>query len=116
MPLEQRIGGAEFSENFVVGHGRKRALGCAASGFNMTCWTSRLRVPKAALIEAAKSDGATALPVSSTSGEPMRLMGWAIALAAAGLTPAAAAQGPATPLASAPAPAAATTATPSAGT
>ena len=41
----------------------------------------------------------------------MRLMGWAIALAAAGLTPAAAAQAPA----SAPAPAAAT-ATPPAGT
>jgi cytochrome c oxidase subunit 2 len=46
----------------------------------------------------------------------MRLIGWAIALAAAGLTPAAAAQGPATPPASAPAPAAATTATPPAGT
>ena len=45
----------------------------------------------------------------------MRLMGWAIALAAAGLTPAAAAQAPATPPASAPAPAAAT-ATPPAGT
>jgi cytochrome c oxidase subunit 2 len=42
-------------------------------------------------------------------------MGWAIALAAAGLTPAAAAQAPATPPASAPAPAAAT-ATPPAGT
>ena len=45
----------------------------------------------------------------------MRLIGWAIALAAAGLTPAAAAQGPATPPASAPAPAA-TIATPPAGT
>jgi cytochrome c oxidase subunit 2 len=45
----------------------------------------------------------------------MRLIGWAIALAAAGLTPAVAAQAPATPPASAPAPAA-TTATPPAGT
>src|SRR5205085_11296982 len=50
-------------------------------------------------------------PVPSTSGEQMRLIGWAIALAAAGLTPAAAAQAPA----NAPAPAA-TAATPPAGT
>jgi cytochrome c oxidase subunit II len=42
----------------------------------------------------------------------MRLMGWAIALAAAGLTPAAAAQAPA----NTPAPAVSTTATPAAGT
>jgi hypothetical protein len=35
MPLEQRIGGAEFGKDLVVGHhGRERPLGPSAKPFN----------------------------------------------------------------------------------
>src|SRR4029078_370740 len=59
----------------------------------------RLRLRKAAPIE-PRSRGASAVAVPPLQGLTMRLIGWAIALAAAGLTPAAA-QAPA----SSPAPA-----------
>src|SRR5580765_1289225 len=70
----------------------------------MRCWRRRLRVRKATPIERATPMGAPApaSPNRMPTGVKMKLIGWAIALAAAGLTPAAA-QGPA----SSPAPAAA---------
>src|SRR5207237_9171614 len=56
----------------------------------ITSWSTRLRAAKPAPIERPKSGCASACPVPGTAGVSMRLIGWAIALAAAGLTPAAA--------------------------
>ena len=97
MAFEQRVGGAEFRENFIVGHHVwMRPLGCRTAAFN-TRAKCRLRLPEPAPIGVAKFGGASSrAPVPTTSpGVKMRLIGLAIALAAAALTPAAA-QAPAT--------------------
>src|SRR5206468_2704223 len=89
MTLEQSVGCPEFGENVVVAHhGLRRPLG--RFGQRAKC---RLRLRKAAPIE-PRNPGAPAFAVPPLQGTLMRLIGWAIALAAAGLTPAAA-QGPA---------------------
>src|SRR5438477_13182423 len=56
----------------------------------MTSWISRLRLSKPAPIEPANPGAHPRSQFHALSGVQMRLIGWAIALAAAGLTPAAA--------------------------
>jgi cytochrome c oxidase subunit 2 len=86
--LEQRIGVAELGEDFVVGHHWDRAIKPLRQLFQVP-----LEGLQSLAYRAAKSTGRDPRvlgPKRMPTGVKMRLIGWAIALAAAGLTPAAA--------------------------
>ena len=58
MSLEQGVGGAEFGQDLVVAHHRQRRLGRAREPLQHLARKTRLRLRKAAPIEAANSRGA----------------------------------------------------------
>lgn len=95
MPLQKGIGGAEFAEDFVIAHhGWDPPLGRSGRSFNIATndildqWLEAL---KTRAYRASQIRGAQPRSLfHALSGVQMRLIGWAIALAAAGLTPAAA--------------------------
>src|SRR5206468_4463533 len=75
-----------------------RRLGLLAKPINI-CRKTRLRLHQAAPIEAPNQEARfhAFLPNAFVTGVTMRLIGWAIALAATGLTPAAAQTPPSAP-------------------
>src|SRR5256885_16439287 len=91
MPCEQRVGGAEFGEDLVVGHHVEAAIRLRAKGHQHFS-DEALEAPGTRAYRGPQNRGAASrAPIPTTSpGGKMRLIGWAIALAAAGLTPAAA--------------------------
>ena len=94
MAFEQRVGGAEFGEDLVVGHRRCDApLGRADRAFNTLRANSALEAPESRAYrgrQIRERRPACFRSQRNVTGVTMRLIGWAIALAAAGLTPAAA--------------------------
>jgi len=102
MPLEKGVGRSELAEDLVIAHHvGKRPLGATGDAFNTLAQSMLMQALEAVRSHAyrARNTGGCgpALPVPNrVSGVLMKHIGWAIALAAAGLTPAAA-QAPASP-------------------
>jgi len=117
MTFEKGLCGAEFVQDLAVSHHkRERRLGCPAAPFNSRpdyIMEHRLEAPKTRAYRASKIGVHPRPQFQALSGVQMRLIGWAIALAAAGLTPAAAGAQTAAPTQNS---STTTTATPPAGT
>jgi cytochrome c oxidase subunit 2 len=101
MAFEQRICRAEFRQNLVIGHHFPSALGRVRRTFNSSgnssgnapapSWMQALEAPESRAYRARKPAARTRASDSNMlSGVQMKRIGWAIALAAAWLTPAAA--------------------------
>jgi len=92
MAFKEGVGGAELAEDLVIAHHRDLRLGCPATPFN-TRPELPLEARQSAAYRGRKLEGRGSrvpVPTHVKPGVTMRLIGWAIALAAAGLTPAAA--------------------------